>query len=153
MVKLLDQVSLNHDTLAMFLVKSTDMPQRELQEVNLRSQQRKLLDHIAAAGFSQDIVEYVRTWRILALGPHEYSYTAPRRLGKQRSMKGVQQVLYHLQQQPFKLKEGGCALVWHGWGHGMCVCVRRYAMDWGMRWDMDFGANYASRTDETKGDK
>lgn len=72
----------------------------------MRGQQRKLLDHIAAAGFSEDVVEYVRTWRILALGPHEYSYVAPRRQGKQRSMKGVQQFLYQLQQQPSKLKEG-----------------------------------------------
>jgi hypothetical protein len=77
------------------------------QEQNLWNTQKKLLECISAAGFPGEVVAYVQTWRVVAIGAHEYNYHLPRGLGKLRSMKAVLQRLRDLQEQD-RLISGEC---------------------------------------------
>lgn len=88
-----------------------DLSLDDMQEDNLWNQQKKLLEHISSAGFSPEVVKYVKTWRIVAIGPHEYSYVLPRGEGKLRSMKAAQQKLRELQENSEKLQQGVSLLV------------------------------------------
>jgi hypothetical protein len=83
-----------------------------LQESNLWSQQKKLLEHISGSGFPPEVVTYVKTWRIVAIGPHEYNYVLPRGIGKVRSMKAAVQKLRELQESNEKLQQGVHAFSW-----------------------------------------
>eukprot|EP00884_Botryococcus_braunii_P011147 jgi/Botrbrau1/20032/Bobra.200_1s0037.1 len=74
-------------------------------ETNLWSQQKKLLEHISGSGFPPEVVTYVKTWRIVAIGPHEYNYVLPRGIGKVRSMKAAVQKLRELQESNEKLQQ------------------------------------------------